>query len=94
MPQPRAADTRRALALLLPYPVLSATVDVYAARSEQRMDPAVVAAVAFTLTAVLFAGPQAAVRRLGPRRAALGPPGSLFFEQLALVRSLHRETRR
>ena len=57
MRQARAPSMRRGLALLLPYPVLSAVVDVYAGRGEQTLDPAVVAAVAFTITVVMFAVP-------------------------------------
>jgi drug/metabolite transporter (DMT)-like permease len=47
----------RGLALLLPYPVLSAVVDVYTGRSEHALDPGVVAAVAFTVTVLIFAVP-------------------------------------
>jgi drug/metabolite transporter (DMT)-like permease len=65
---------RRGLALLLPYPVLSAIVDVYAGHGEQKLDPAVVAAVAFTLTVVVFAAGEAARRRPadGPLRTLRG----------------------
>ncbi len=57
MRQAPAPSMRRGLALLLPYPVLSAVVDVYAGHGEQALDPAVVAAVAFTLTVVIFTVP-------------------------------------
>jgi drug/metabolite transporter (DMT)-like permease len=56
----------RGLALLLPYPVLSATVDVYAGHGEQSLDPAVVAAIAFTLTVAVFAVPAARHRPAVP----------------------------
>ena len=71
MRQARAPSVRRGLALLLPYPLLSAVVDVYAGHGEQALDPAVVAAVAFTLTVAVFAVP-ATLRR--PRAAP--SPGS------------------
>jgi drug/metabolite transporter (DMT)-like permease len=68
MRQARAPNLGHGLALLLPYPVLSAVVDVYTGRSEQALDPAVVAAVAFTLTAVIFAVPRAGRSRRNPLR--------------------------
>ena len=67
----RAPGLSRGLALLLPYPVLSATVDVYAGHGEQSLDPAVVAAIAFTLTVVIFAVPVARHRPDGPLRPYL-----------------------
>lgn len=72
----RAPSMRRGLALLLPYPVLSAVVDVYAGHGEQALDPAVVAAVAFTLTVVIFFVPGAVSRRHapGPLRTLRGHP--------------------
>jgi drug/metabolite transporter (DMT)-like permease len=68
MREARAPSLGQGLALLLPYPVLSAVVDVYTGRSEQALDPAVVAAVAFTLTAVIFAVPRAGRSRTNPLR--------------------------
>jgi drug/metabolite transporter (DMT)-like permease len=63
MRQARAPSVSRGIALLLPYPVLSAVVDVYAGHGEQALDPAVVAAIAFTLTVVMFAVPGAVARQ-------------------------------
>jgi hypothetical protein len=72
----RRPNTVRGLALLLPYPVLSATVDVYAGHGEQALDPAVVAAVAFTLTVTLFAVLGATARVTYPPDGRGGPaPG-------------------
>src|ERR1700728_2497558 len=73
MRQARRPSTVRGLALLLPYPVLSAVVDVYAGRGEQALDPAVVAAVAFTLTVTLFA--VMGVAALGATVRATYSPG-------------------
>jgi drug/metabolite transporter (DMT)-like permease len=77
MRQARRPSTVRGLALLLPYPVLSAVVDVYAGHGEQTLDPAVVAAVAFTLTVALFAVLGAAALRVSARatHAPGGPSG-------------------
>jgi drug/metabolite transporter (DMT)-like permease len=74
MRQARTPSTVRGLALLLPYPVLSAVVDVYAGHGEQTLDPAVVAAVAFTLTVALFAVLGVAARG-ATSRATYSPGG-------------------
>jgi drug/metabolite transporter (DMT)-like permease len=63
----REPNLGRGLALLLPYPVLSAVVDVYTGHTEQSLDPAVVAAVAFTLTVAIFAVSRASKTPPGPR---------------------------
>jgi drug/metabolite transporter (DMT)-like permease len=77
MQEAREPSMARGLALLLPYPVLSAVVDVYAGHGEQSLDPAVVAAVAFTLTVVLFA-----VLEAGAGRPAAGQwPGSASLKR-------------
>jgi drug/metabolite transporter (DMT)-like permease len=67
----------RGLALLLPYPVLSATVDVYAGHGEQSLDPSVVAAIAFTLTVLIFAVPVARHRPAVPTRGHLRDAAAL-----------------
>jgi drug/metabolite transporter (DMT)-like permease len=79
MRQARAATTAGGLALLLPYPVLSALVDVYAGHGEQTLDPAVVAAVAFTLTVAVFAAFELVTRTAHPppRPPAPLPPAPL-----------------
>jgi len=75
MRQARVPTTVRGLVLLLPYPALSAVVDVYASHGEQALDPAVVAAVAFTLTVAVFAVLAAATRATRPWQPSLdGPP--------------------
>ncbi|HEX4060746.1 MAG TPA: hypothetical protein VHY58_06950 [Streptosporangiaceae bacterium] len=74
MRQARRPSTARGLALLLPYPALSAVVDVYAGHGEQTLDPAVVAAVAFTLTVTVFAVLGATARATYSPGGRGGPP--------------------
>jgi drug/metabolite transporter (DMT)-like permease len=83
----REPDLGRGLALLLPYPVLSAVVDVYTGHTEQSLDPAVVAAVAFTLTVAIFAVPRAS--KTPPSKT---PPGSRCGNHLGDVAALNLTT--
>ena len=76
----REPNLGRGLALLLPYPVLSAVVDVYTGHTEQSRDPAVVAAVAFTLTVAIFAVPRASKTPPGKT-----PPSGSHLRDLAAL---------
>src|ERR1700722_1978705 len=81
----REPNLGRGLALLLPYPVLSAVVDVYTGHTEQSLDPAVVAAVAFTLTVAIFAVPRAS--KTPPRKTppSKTPPGGSHLRDVAAL---------
>lgn len=83
----REPNLGRGLALLLPYPVLSAVVDVYTGHTEQPLDPAVVAAVAFTLTVAIFAVP-----RTSKTRPAKAPPGERCGDHVGDVAALNLTT--